>query len=59
MTRFQDAPKWRNNWCEGAENMDDLEREIQRVGVPDRDPVYGLNGPLVTLWRQASRPSKM
>lgn len=48
----QEAPKWRNNWCKGTEDMSQLIEEIKQVKVPDHDPVYGLNGPLVRLWKQ-------
>ena len=53
------CPRWRNDFCKGAESMDKLEEEIRQVIVPDYDPVYGLDGPLAVLWREASRESKL
>lgn len=54
----QKAPRWRNDWCKGKENMDQLTAEIEMVETPDHDPVYGLDGPLVRLWRQDSRENR-
>lgn len=34
--------------------MDLLREEIERVDIPGHDPVYGLDGPLVNIWKQAS-----
>ncbi|KAJ5084917.1 hypothetical protein NUU61_009496 [Penicillium alfredii] len=53
------APKWRNNFCKGKEDMHLLVEEITSVAVPEDDPVYGKDGPLVTLWQQASRSNKL
>lgn len=39
--------------------MAQLEEEIKAVGVPDHDPVYGKDGPLVVLWRTAMREHKL
>lgn len=52
----QESPKWRNNYCHGFENNNkyDPVEEIKITGVPDYDPVYGKDGPLVQLWRKAS-----
>jgi uncharacterized protein YjlB len=36
-----------------------LREEIESVDTPDHDPVYGLNGPLVEIWNQASRQNKL
>lgn len=55
----QEAPKWRNNFCKGTEEMARLEEEIRNVAIPDHDPVYGKDGPLVLLWREASRYNKL
>lgn len=51
--KAQEAPKWRNNLCEGEEDMDALRHEIDAVAVPDHDPVFGKDGPLVELWKSA------
>ncbi|KAF2843159.1 hypothetical protein M501DRAFT_994015 [Patellaria atrata CBS 101060] len=47
------APKWRNNWCKGEEDMRSLATEIDNVEIPAHDPVFGENGPLVEIWRKA------
>ncbi|KAF1984587.1 hypothetical protein K402DRAFT_139814 [Aulographum hederae CBS 113979] len=47
------APKWRNLYCEGEEKMEELRKEIDRVEIPDFDPVFGRNGPLTKIWREA------
>lgn len=49
----QTGPKWRNNYCKGEEPMEDLESEIARVEIPEADPVYGIGGPLVRIWKTA------
>ncbi|PKY01820.1 hypothetical protein P168DRAFT_292877 [Aspergillus campestris IBT 28561] len=55
----EQCPRWRNDFCKGTEAMDKLEEDIRKVIIPDHDPVYGLDGPLVVLWREASRGSKL
>ena len=39
--------------------MNKLEEEIRGVEVPDYDPVFGKDGPLVTLWGKAMRGNKL
>lgn len=56
---FQEAPKWRNNWCEGNEDMNKLIEEIKQVKIPTHDPVYGKDGPLVRLWTQSRRQNRL
>jgi uncharacterized protein YjlB len=51
----QSGPKWRNNYCKGEEPIDDLKDEIAHVAMPDEDPVYGTDGPLVRIWKAASK----
>ncbi|KAH8730025.1 hypothetical protein GQ44DRAFT_473261 [Phaeosphaeriaceae sp. PMI808] len=48
-------PKWRNNFCKGEEPLEDLKNEIAHVAMPDADPVYGADGPLVRIWRTAGK----
>jgi uncharacterized protein YjlB len=31
--------------------MEELKNEIRGVEVPEEDPVYGVDGPLVRIWR--------
>ncbi|OAK96063.1 hypothetical protein IQ06DRAFT_297547 [Phaeosphaeriaceae sp. SRC1lsM3a] len=47
------GPKWRNNYCKGEESLEDLKTEIARVEIPQADPVYGIGGPLVRIWKTA------
>jgi len=49
----QAGPKWRNNFCKGEEPIEDLKKEIANVDIPGEDPVYGLDGPLVRIWKAA------
>jgi uncharacterized protein YjlB len=35
--------------------MDELKREISEVGMPEQDPVYGVDGPLVRIWKEVKR----
>jgi uncharacterized protein YjlB len=53
LTIVQTGPKWRNNFCKGEEPIDDLNSEIARVGIPEADPVYGIDGPLIRIWKAA------
>ncbi|KAH7085196.1 hypothetical protein BKA63DRAFT_13130 [Paraphoma chrysanthemicola] len=46
-------PKWRNNYCKGEEPLEDLKKEIANVEMPEADPVYGIDGPLVRIWKAA------
>lgn len=38
--------------------METLRAEIRKVEIPEHDPVYGLDGPLVKIWKQASRKNR-
>ena len=38
--------------CTSAEQHAEALRTIPRVGCPDRDPVYGSDGPLLQLWKE-------
>lgn len=33
--------------------MTALETEIRAVDIPEHDPVYGQDGPLVAIWKHA------
>jgi uncharacterized protein YjlB len=38
----------------------DLARiSIRKVGLPDADPVYGRNGPLMTIWRKGAGSGRL
>jgi len=37
--------------------MEDLQKEIRDVTIPDSDPVFGANGPLCQIWKAASSKS--
>ena len=39
--------------------MKKLEDEIRAVIMPEYDPVYGKDGPLVTIWKKALRESNL
>lgn len=39
--------------------MEILREEIIGVDIPQHDPVYGLGGPLVNIWNEASRQNKL
>ncbi len=44
----------RDGWdlCRGsAEERPDVIHNIERVPLPDSDPIHGPNGPLMRLWR--------
>ncbi|KAJ4982605.1 cupin domain protein [Stagonosporopsis vannaccii] len=47
----KEAPRWRNNHCNGEESMDALAKEINNVPVPKYDPLFGENGPLCQTWK--------
>lgn len=42
-------------YCRGEEEVENLKKEIRAVGVPEQDPVYGVDGPLVRIWREVER----
>ena len=53
--KVQTGPKWRNNYCKGEESLESLREEIAHVAIPESDPVYGVEGPLVRIWKAARR----
>jgi uncharacterized protein YjlB len=42
-------------YCKGEEEMNELKREISEVGMPEQDPVCGVDGPLVRIWGEVKR----
>ncbi|KAK8194363.1 hypothetical protein M8818_007553 [Zalaria obscura] len=49
------SPHWDNNWCKaGAEETAQKAATARAVPIPATDPVFGLDGPLVRLWREAA-----
>lgn len=51
----KEAPKWRNEY-EKEEVIDgsELFNEIGGVQMPYMDPVFGVEGPLVRIWREVT-----
>lgn len=55
MVGVQGAPKWNNNYCQaGEEETRAKAEEAKGIPIPDWDPVYGVDGPLPQLWREAA-----
>ncbi|KAF1810716.1 hypothetical protein P152DRAFT_400874 [Eremomyces bilateralis CBS 781.70] len=46
--------KWDNNWCK-ADVTETAEKAkvAKSVAIPEFDPIYGREGPLVEIWRKA------
>ncbi|KAH8702350.1 hypothetical protein BGW36DRAFT_372663 [Talaromyces proteolyticus] len=44
------CPRWRNELGEKPISLADLRKEIQSVGFPKQDPVFGTHGPMMRLW---------
>ncbi|KAF4963341.1 hypothetical protein FSARC_8628 [Fusarium sarcochroum] len=47
----QDCPRWRNE--RGKRPSDEFISTIQKVDLPEDDPVYGKDGPVTLLWYKA------
>lgn len=47
---LQGCPKWRNEY--GKQPVDGFRPTIRAVGMPEADPVYGVDGPLMQLWHR-------
>ncbi|TVY36647.1 Uncharacterized protein LSUB1_G005719, partial [Lachnellula subtilissima] len=48
------SPHWDNNFCRaGEEETMQKARNARAVPVPDSDPVFGVGGPLVGIWKEA------
>ncbi|KAF2093368.1 hypothetical protein NA57DRAFT_61494 [Rhizodiscina lignyota] len=49
------SPKWDNNWCKaGPEETESKAQNARSVPIPQCDPLYGSDGPLVNLWTKAA-----
>ncbi|KAL4882650.1 hypothetical protein BJY04DRAFT_38251 [Aspergillus karnatakaensis] len=51
----EDCPTWRNEYGKTKINSETFRDEIAGVAVPEEDPVYGRNGPLLELWSKPLR----
>jgi uncharacterized protein YjlB len=45
-------PKGTYDVCKSSEDRKTALKRIPKVGQPRKDPIYGGNGPLLTLWRR-------
>jgi len=51
----QGSPHWDNNFCKaGPEETEEKAQTAKKVPIPEWDPVYGRDGPLVRIWREAA-----
>ncbi|KAG4418286.1 hypothetical protein IFR04_008562 [Cadophora malorum] len=49
------SPHWDNNFCKADEQETKLKASNARaVPLPESDPIFGIGGPLVDIWRRAS-----
>lgn len=49
-----DGHPWDMNWCkESEERTREVGERARKVPIPPADPLYGVDGPLVRLWREA------
>ncbi|KAH7357216.1 hypothetical protein BKA65DRAFT_222908 [Rhexocercosporidium sp. MPI-PUGE-AT-0058] len=50
------SPHWDNNFCKADEKETQQKASNARaVPLPESDPIFGIGGPLVDIWRQASK----
>lgn len=49
-----DGSRWDINWAKDSpEKTSELAKKCASVPIPEKDPLYGLGGPLPKLWRDA------
>ncbi|KAK0642690.1 Uncharacterized protein DIS24_g8787 [Lasiodiplodia hormozganensis] len=49
-----DGSRWDINWAKDTpEKTSELAKKCASVPIPEKDPLYGLGGPLTKLWRDA------
>lgn len=42
------------NFCKaGEEETNEKAANARKVPIPDYDPIFGLDGPLVSMWKKA------
>ncbi|KAL5341143.1 hypothetical protein BJX70DRAFT_396196 [Aspergillus crustosus] len=51
----EDCPKWRNEYGKTRIEPETFRDEIAGVGMPEEDPVFGRDGPMMELWSQPLR----
>lgn len=50
----QGSPHWDNNFCKADEQETKQKTEnAKAVPVPGYDPIFGVGGPLVEIWKAA------
>ncbi|KAF4634757.1 hypothetical protein G7Y89_g3345 [Cudoniella acicularis] len=48
------SPHWDNNFCKAdGEETREKEANARAVPIPQSDPIFGVGGPLVTIWKKA------
>ncbi|OJD24446.1 hypothetical protein ACJ73_04190, partial [Blastomyces percursus] len=47
------VPKWRNDFGKDPVDLVTMRKETSAVEIPETDPVYGTEGPLMSLWTDA------
>ena len=46
----REAPRWDNNYCKAPEEAESKAAVARNVAMPEQDPVYGVDGPLMQIW---------
>lgn len=55
LTSVQGSPHWDNNFCKAdAQETAEKAKVASNIPIPDCDPIYGRNGPLVDIWKKAA-----
>lgn len=49
------SPHWDSNFCKAdATETAEKARNARNVPIPEYDPIYGQDGPLVEIWKNAA-----